>query len=91
VKLPQLHAHCAGHSGEIPGFPKREEEMAEVLLKIRSVKHACALSRSELYRRMRVGDFPKPVAIGLRAVAWRQSEVNAWIESRRPKSHGGAE
>jgi prophage regulatory protein len=65
--------------------------MAEILLKIRSVKDACALSRSELYRRMRNGEFPKPVAVGARAVAWRQSEVSAWIAARQPKAQGGAQ
>lgn len=59
--------------------------MTEVLLRLGSVRDACALSRSELYRRIRAGEFPKPVAIGTRAVAWRQSDVEQWIASRQPK------
>jgi prophage regulatory protein len=63
--------------------------MADILLRLRNVRDACALSRSELYRRIRIGEFPKPVAIGSRAVAWRQSEINDWIAARQPKAQGG--
>lgn len=59
--------------------------MTNVLLRLSSVKAACGLSRSELYRRIRSGDFPRPVALGSRAVAWRQSDVVAWIDSRQLK------
>lgn len=59
--------------------------MAEILLRIRQVRDACALSRTELYRRIKIGEFPKPVAIGRRAVAWRDSDVQAWIAARAPK------
>jgi prophage regulatory protein len=59
--------------------------MAEVLQRIQKVREATALSRTELYRRIRAGDFPRPVAIGARAVAWRESDVQAWIAARSPK------
>ena len=60
--------------------------MADVLLKIKKVREQCALSRSELYRRIRAGQFPAPVSIGARAVAWRSSDIDAWVASRAPKS-----
>jgi prophage regulatory protein len=28
------------------------------------------------------GEFPKPIKIGTRAVAWRESEIDAWITAR---------
>ena len=59
--------------------------MAEILLRLRQVREACALSRSELYRRIQVGEFPRPVSIGRRAVAWRSSDISAWIASRSTK------
>jgi prophage regulatory protein len=59
--------------------------MAESLLRIEKVREACGLSRTELYRRMREGGFPRPVALGRRAVAWRDSDVQAWIAARLPK------
>lgn len=37
------------------------------------------LSRSEIYRRIAAGEFPKPVKIGRRASAWDSREVDAII------------
>jgi len=65
--------------------------MAEILNRIAKVREATALSRSELYRLMRIGAFPKPVAIGRRAVAWRDSDIQAWIAARTPKDSAGEE
>ncbi len=39
-------------------------------------------SNSTLYYLMNKGSFPVPVKISSRAVAWRESEVLEWIESR---------
>jgi len=67
--------------------------VAEVLLKMPKVRERCALSRSELYRRIRSGQFPAPVSIGSRAVAWRSSDIDAWVASRLKKpqeEHGDA-
>jgi len=47
------------------------------------------LSKSTLRRMIERGDFPSPVRLtGMRAIAWRDDEVSAWIESREPKSPG---
>ena len=59
--------------------------MSEILLRIRKVREIVALSRTELYRRIRAGDFPVPIALGRRAVAWRDSDIQAWIAARSPK------
>ncbi len=39
-------------------------------------------SNSTLYYLVNKGTFPAPVKISERAVAWRESEVLEWIESR---------
>jgi prophage regulatory protein len=59
--------------------------MAELLRRLGKVREACGLSRTELYRQIRAGNFPKPVAIGVRAVAWRESDIQDWIAARSPK------
>jgi prophage regulatory protein len=51
----------------------------ERLLRRAVVQDRTSLSVSELYRRMAAGTFPKPVVIGAQSVAWRESEVDAWI------------
>lgn len=40
------------------------------------------LSRQEIWRRRRAGDFPKPVKLGTRRIAYLKSEIEAWIAER---------
>jgi len=47
------------------------------------------LSRSAWYVLMNEGEAPKPVPIGQRAVAWRSSDLQKWIEAR--KQQGAAQ
>ena len=63
------------------------------LLRFPEVRQRVGLSKSELYRRVRRGEFPQPVPLGQRARAWDSSEVDAWIlariEARRHVHVGG--
>jgi prophage regulatory protein len=52
--------------------------MGEVLLRTDKVIAKTGLSRSAIYA---TRNFPKSVKIGERAVAWVESEVDAWIDS----------
>lgn len=56
--------------------------MADNLLRRPEVERRCGLSRSALYEWMRRGDFPRPVKLGTRLVAWREADIRDWIESR---------
>ena len=56
------------------------------LLRLPEVLRATGLSRSNLYRKIKVGEFPSPVQLGERAVGWRESEVIGWIDGRPPTS-----
>lgn len=47
------------------------------------VEARCAIGRSTIYDWMKRGEFPQPVKLGPRAVAWRESDVIAWLESRK--------
>lgn len=55
---------------------------ALVLLRLHQVRARTGLSRSEIYRRIAAGDFPKPIKLGERASAWAEHEVTAWIAAR---------
>jgi prophage regulatory protein len=39
-------------------------------------------SRSGLYAKMSRGEFPRPVPIGARSVAWQEKLVLAWVEQK---------
>jgi prophage regulatory protein len=54
----------------------------ETLMRRPAVEAATGLSRSSIYAAMAKSEFPKPVQLGPQSVAWRQSEVQAWIASR---------
>ena len=62
----------------------RRREMSNRLLRLDEVLELCGISRSELYRQMAEKKFPRPVRVGVRAVRWRQSDVDEWIQ-KRPK------
>ena len=42
--------------------------------------------KSWLYSLIRRGEFPEPVRLGARAVAWREADLQTWIESRPNRS-----
>lgn len=68
---------------------------ALTILRRKQVEARTGLSRSAIYAKMRPsprrpGDydpsFPKPVAVGARAVGWVEAEVNAWLAAQVEKS-----
>jgi prophage regulatory protein len=52
------------------------------LLRQQQVRDLTGLSRSTLYKLISEGDFPSPIQLAGRSVAWDSLAVNAWIESR---------
>ncbi|MFZ1389624.1 MAG: AlpA family phage regulatory protein [Thiolinea sp.] len=49
------------------------------LLKMREVIEMTSLSRSEIYRRLDKGTFPKPCNLGDNCKRWKQSDIQQWI------------
>lgn len=56
--------------------------MSEQLLRLDAVVSRTGLSRSALYRAMDAGEFPRPVQLTKRLVAWPASEVDLWVEQQ---------
>lgn len=48
-------------------------------------------SRMHIYRLMKSGEFPKTVPVGKNRVAWLESELDAWIESRVAQRDGASQ
>lgn len=65
-----------------------DRDQTYTLLRLPQVKKCTGLSRSEIYRRVSAGTFPKPVKLGERANAWPSHEITAWIESRIAERDG---
>lgn len=72
-----------GKLGLFPGNPPKPMKARDsALLRLPLVKARTGLSRSEIYRRIALGQFPAPVKLGERASAWPESEVSNWIALR---------
>ncbi|MGK0269546.1 MAG: prophage regulatory protein [Cocleimonas sp.] len=55
------------------------DEFKMRLIKLKAVMDCTGLGRSTVYNYIAENQFPKPVSLGLRAVAWVASEVQNWI------------
>lgn len=56
--------------------------MHERYLRRPAVEAATGLSRSSIYDMMERGEFPRPVRIGRRAVAWPEIVISDWLSDR---------
>ena len=64
--------------------------MPERLLRLTEVQRRVPYSRSSIYLKVSRGEFPPPIELGARAVAWVESDIDQWIESRIAKGHAVA-
>lgn len=60
------------------------EGMSTRLLKLNEVCHKLSVSRSFIYRHMKLGRFPRAVELGRNCVRWREADIDAWIEQKLP-------
>jgi prophage regulatory protein len=51
-------------------------------LRLAEVRNRVGYGRASIYRLIKAGEFPKSYALGARAVAWLESDIDAWIEAR---------
>jgi prophage regulatory protein len=52
------------------------------LLRLPAVEARTGLTKDSIYLGVRRGEFPKPVRVGKRRVAWRSDELERWIQER---------
>ncbi|MBO1110675.1 helix-turn-helix transcriptional regulator [Bordetella petrii] len=58
------------------------------LIRKPAVHHKTGIGHSAMYELISAGEFPAPVKIGTRAVAWVEEEIDAWIEARIQATRG---
>ena len=51
------------------------------IFRLPAVIELSGLSRSSIYRLIKLGKFPAPVRIGEAATAWLEDDLKAWLES----------
>ena len=53
-----------------------------ILLRLPMVMRITGLARSTIYKLISQNQFPVPIKLSTRAVAWLQSEIETWVSSR---------
>ena len=56
------------------------------LIRRNEVEKMTGLKRSSIYLKIKEGDFPKPIKLGMRAVAWLEADIAGWIAAKVEKS-----
>lgn len=69
-----------------PSIPASERKK---FLRLLHVKRKIGLSRTTIYRMIAAGDFPRPIRLGSRAVAWIEADVIQWMNKRERLSREG--
>ena len=57
-------------------------QQPDYILRLPDVMKCTGLSRSTIYEMVKAGSFPKQTRLGKRAVGWKSSAVNGWIEAQ---------
>ncbi len=60
----------------------QQAQRANALARRQQVEALVQMSRSSIYAGVKAGTFPAPIRIGVRAVAWRISDIDSWLEAR---------
>lgn len=60
------------------------------LIRARDVLKICPLSKSGLHLAVKAGRFPQPIHISERSIAFVESEVREWLQSRMDQRKGSA-
>ena len=60
--------------------------MQAQILRRKDVENMVGLSRSTIYKLMNQGLFPKAIRLGPRAVGWRISDIENWINQQAARS-----
>lgn len=65
-----------------PNRNKGDYPMGYRMLRLPDVVQATGLGRSTIYAKIAAGEFPAPVKLGARAVAWPEALVAEWLANR---------
>jgi prophage regulatory protein len=64
-----------------PEQPLHALQIADALLKLRTVQALTGLGKTSLYARIKSGEF-KPVHLGTRCTRFRAADVQAWLQAQ---------
>ena len=56
--------------------------MEQRIFRLPDVIERTGLGKTQIYKMMKAGAFPRPVQLAPRAVGWRSEDLAAWIATR---------
>lgn len=62
--------------------PNEEGRRVGKLLRLPAVMAFTSLGKSSIYSKVQTSEFPAPVRLSVRAVAWREEDVVEWVATR---------
>lgn len=65
--------------------------VSKTIWRLPEVMAHTGLSRSTIYLKISLGDFPPQISLGLRAVGWIADEIIDWINEQIKKSRPSAQ
>jgi len=66
----------------------QEKTQARRFLRLPELMQTVGYRRSQIYLKVKKGEFPAPISLGARAVGWLAQDVEQWIESRLKAAEG---
>jgi len=54
--------------------------MLPQIIRRKDIEERLKISRSSIYPMMSQGEFPKPVRLGRRAVGWKSTDIEKWLQ-----------
>jgi prophage regulatory protein len=73
--MPRRYPLMLGHMMHVE--PSRKS-----LLRLRQVREIIPLSRTEIYRRIALDQFPRPIKLGERVIAWDADVIQAYVREK---------
>ncbi|MFP3567718.1 helix-turn-helix transcriptional regulator [Paraburkholderia sp. SIMBA_030] len=58
--------------------------MNDKILRLPGVLEMVGVKKTTIYEWVKLDLFPRPVRLGARAVGWLESDVSAWLATRKP-------
>lgn len=66
----------------MPKLVKTEPLVLNKLLRLTELPPYTGMRRTQIMEMVRLGEFPKPVRLSARAMAWKEKDILAWQNSR---------
>lgn len=60
--------------------------MTDQLIRLKEISERFCIPTSTIWYWIKEGNFPKPIKMGTRFIAWRESELSEWLDAKQDKS-----